>query len=628
MATVEELYLAGSRIGQFYNPTLNAMDYFDEALKRDPLDIRTNTAVGNIYLKNGDYIKARGYFSRAIKRLTKDYTRPSNCEPLYLQGITLKALGLYDEAIDTLYRATWDYPYHSAAFLELARISSIKGDIGKALKEVNESLSTNSRNNSAIGLKSSLLRKTRDFNSAVETLSDILVSDPLDFRAENEYYLILKESGEGQKAEKVLSDLTDKMRDFDQNYLELGVAYLNDGLLNEAEDVLKRFKGKNPIVSYYLGCIQDMRGNKTGAEKLFKAGSELSVDYVFPYRLETVSVLRLVSSYLPDDAKPWYYLGNLLFDKQPEEAIKCWEKAVALDPMLAIAYRNLGWGYYYAKDDGMKAIDAYEKAIALEKNEPVYYSELDALYEMSNTPVEKRLKLFDGNNEAINKRDDSFIRQIIVLTLAGKPEKAVEYLSGRNFSYREGSSRVREVLIDAHLMMGNKYMSQREYTKALEEFLLAQIPDEEGGSARYGAREVQVDYHIGLAYEAMKNRSKAKSFFTLSAKPEIKDNSYVKYYQGLSQVKLGNKSKAAEIFNSLITTGEKQISGSSTETTDFFAKFGEKEAKNVQLSDAYLLKGLGYKGLGNNKAAKENLQKAVDLSAGNLYANVELKEIN
>ena len=101
--------------------------------------------------------------------------------------------------------------------------------------------------------------------------------------------------------------------------------------------------------------------------------------------------------------------------------------------MLAIAYRNLGWGYYYAKDDGMKAIDAYEKAIALEKNEPVYYSELDALYEMSNTPVEKRLKLFDGNNEAINKRDDSFIRQVIVLTLAGKPEKAVEYLQRQKF---------------------------------------------------------------------------------------------------------------------------------------------------------------------------------------------------
>ena len=108
IATIEELYLTGNRIEQFYNPTINPMDYYKEALLRDPSDIRTNTAVGNTYLKNGDYIKARRYFSKAIKRITKDYTRPSTCEALYLQGLTLKALGLYDEAIDTLYRATWD----------------------------------------------------------------------------------------------------------------------------------------------------------------------------------------------------------------------------------------------------------------------------------------------------------------------------------------------------------------------------------------------------------------------------------------------------------------------------------------------------------------------------------------
>jgi len=36
------------------------------------------------------------------------------------------------------------------------------------------------------------------------------------------------------------------------------------------------------------------------------------------------------------------------------------------------------------------------------------------------------------------------------------------------------------------------------------------------------------------------------------------------------------------------------------------------------------LKGLGSKGLGDNKSAEENLKKAVELSASNLYASVEL----
>ena len=65
MKTIEELYLAGSRILQFYNPTLNAMDYFQEVLERDPMDSRTNVAVGKIHLKNGEYNLARRYFSVA-----------------------------------------------------------------------------------------------------------------------------------------------------------------------------------------------------------------------------------------------------------------------------------------------------------------------------------------------------------------------------------------------------------------------------------------------------------------------------------------------------------------------------------------------------------------------------------
>ncbi len=85
-----------------------------------------------------------------------------------------------------LYRATWDYAWHSAAYLELARISSIKGDLQKALEQVNESLSTNSRSNSAIGLKSSILRRLGNYKEAIEALGDLPENDPLDFRAGNE----------------------------------------------------------------------------------------------------------------------------------------------------------------------------------------------------------------------------------------------------------------------------------------------------------------------------------------------------------------------------------------------------------------------------------------------------------
>jgi tetratricopeptide (TPR) repeat protein len=113
----------------------------------------------------------------------------------------------------------------------------------------------------------------------------------------------------------------------------------------------------------------------------------------------------------------------------------------------------------------------------------------------------------------VAKRDDAFVRQITVLTLAGKPGKSVEYLEGRQFSYREGTSRVRETIIDAYLTHGMKYMEEKNYQKALEQFLLARVPDEEAGSARYGNRDIQVNYFIARAYEAMKNGKKAREYY-------------------------------------------------------------------------------------------------------------------
>ena len=620
IATIEELYLTGSRILQFYNPTLNAMDYFNEALKRDAGDIRTNVAVGNMKLKNGEYGLAQKYFRTAIKRLTKDYTRPSNCEALYLEGLTLKTLGKYEDAIDTLYRATWDYAWHSAAYFQLAQISCLKGDFAKALDQINQSLSTNSLNNTAINLKASILRKLGKPDEAQFLLTPVLAADPLDFMAGNELYLLAKMMKK-PNTDELLTNLSRKMRGFNQNYLELAVGYLNDGFPEESEDILRRFSGKDQMISYYLGYLQDKKGNKTEAVKFFHEASAQSVDYGFPFRLEDEKVLKLAASYHPADARPLYYLGNLLYDKQPQRAIESWEAAVKLEPTLAIAWRNLGFGYDHHSEDIPKAIAAYEKAFELKKNEPVYYAELDPLYELNNSPIEKRAKLFEGANEVVKQRDDAFVREIMVLNLSGQAEKSVEYLSNSVFHFREGSSKVSDMTVDAHLLLGKKYLSEKKNDLALAEFL--KTTGSKADNEKADARDPQINYFIGLAYQAMGKKSEAKSYFTKSIGQNVKDAGIISYYQGLSHLKLGNKEKANAIFKALIEEGSKRMS-KETEV-DFFAKFGERESENVRLSNAYLLKGLGSRGLGDEKAATEFLRKSVELSASNLWANVELK---
>jgi tetratricopeptide (TPR) repeat protein len=337
-------------------------------------------------------------------------------------------------------------------------------------------------------------------------------------------------------------------------------------------------------------------------------------------------VLKKALDYDQNDGKANYCLGNILYNKQPAVAIEYWEKAVVNEPGLAMAHRNLGWGYYRHFKDFQKAIPFYEKAIALDNSNAILFTELDNLYELNNSSIEQRLKIFEGNEEVVNKRDDAFVRQITVLTLAGKPDKAVDHLKDKVFSYREGNSRVREVIIDAQLSLGLQFMAGKNYQKALEHFLLARVPDEEAGSARSGNRDIQVNYFIGQAYDAIKKHGQAKEFYQLAADAETsKRPGVMSYYQGLCLLELKKVAKANEIFEGLIENGNKIINQSSADEGEFFAIFGEKEEENTRNSQAYTLIGLGYKGLGETAQAKENLEKAVELSVSNLWANTELQ---
>ena len=621
MNTIEELYLTGKRAEQFYAPNDNPMDWYKAALEKDPGDIRTNIAVGYTNLKNGDYATARQYFARAIKRLTNDYTISESREALYLQGLTLRSLGLLVEAEDTLYRATWDYACHSAAYFQLAELSCAKNDFRKAFQQINESLWTNARNNSAIALKASIQRRMRDFDGATATLAAISGADPLDFRITNEYYLIAKESGDTRKADRLIASLNKGMRNFDDNYLELAIGYVHNGLLQEAEEVLKRFNGNNPFFDYYLGFIYDQYGDSDKALQYFKSAAAQSVDYVFPYRLKSVEVLNIALKYNPTDGKAFYYLGNILYEKQPEVAIRHWETAVKHNPDLSIAYRNLGWGYYYYKNDVPKAISCYEKAIAHNRNDILYFSEISNLYERNNTPIETRVKLFEGNNDVLKDRDDAYMWFLETLILANQVEKAVEYLEKANFVYREGSSRPRNIRINANLLLGKQYFENKEYQKALDYFLKAQITKEEAGNDRLGDREAQVNYFIGLAYNALGNRTKANASFKNSVNESSGSVNVMSYYQGLSHAQLGNNDQAKKIFESLISEADKQLELEAN--SEVGAIFGRRESGNDRQSRIYTMRGLGFKGLGQLQKAKDDLNKAVELSQSNLWAQVE-----
>lgn len=82
----------------------------------------------------------------------------------------------------------------------------------------------------------------------------------------------------------------------------------------------------------------------------------------------------------PDDAKGWYYLGNLWYDKrQYAQAIDCWERSRALDGRFPTAHRNLALAYFNKCGRPDDALDEMEQAFALDRTDARVLMELDQL---------------------------------------------------------------------------------------------------------------------------------------------------------------------------------------------------------------------------------------------------------
>lgn len=632
--TVEGLYHTGLRLEQFHNPAIEAYPYYEEALNRDPDNSLVNTALGILYLKRGMFSLAEQRLKRALNRITQNYTRPKDGEAFYYLGIALRAQNRHEESYDAFNKAAWSYAWRASSYYCLAELNCAKGDYAKALGFLDRSLAFNELNLRAWNLKASLLRKMGKMEKALQITSKVLRSDPLNFWAANEQYLQMIGKGAESQADERLNLLMTLMRDAVQNYLELAVDYGNCGLWDEAMDVLVRLENSSnrdaslfPVVSYYIGYCLDRKGETKDSLRYYRKASQMPPDYCFPFRLESIDVLKQAIQKNPEDARAPYYLGNLLFDLQPERAITQWERAVVLDNRFALAHRNLGLAYARVSNDVPRAIKSLERAQKLAKTEPRIYYELDQMYEAGGVSPEKRLSLLENNHQVIKQRDDALSREIILQVQLGQYDKALELLQNHNFHVWEGGGRIHNVYVDAHLLRGWQHFSAKDYERALLDYLDAlEYPENlEVGKPVRGGGEPRACYFVGTAYQALGERNKAEKYFEQSV--SVKTGwSEMSFYQGMSFGKLGRQDEEREMFEGLREFAQKKLQAA--ESMDFFAKFGERQSAAARRSQAHYLLGLSYLGKSEREKARAEFEKACELNVNHLWAKHYLTTID
>jgi len=612
----EECYLVGLRNLQFHNPFINPMDYFEEVLRRDPGDTRANTQIGVYYRINGEYDKAADFLRKAIRRQTNDYTRPKDCEAMYNLGLILKTQGKYEAAIDTLYRAVWNYTFNSAGNYHLAQIYTNKLDFEMALDRLDEAIVYNGYNLDALNLKTSILRKKGMRAEALKCVNKVLSINPINAYATAESDLLT-----GEKNLQIL------MRDKTESYIELALKYMHNGFEENAIELLKYADSIEPYptTKMWLGFFADKSGDKILAKEWFNSALSLSTDYCNPFRIETIDVLNLAKQYFPDNPKLYYYTGNLLYNKQKENAIAEWKKCVMLDPNFAIAWRNLGWAHWLYTKNYSESIKCYSKAIDLAPDQALFLEEIDQVYDVMGEDVQTRFDLLKAHHETSVKRYYPLAKEVSTGTFVGEYDYVIDLLHNCYFPTREGVANFHDIYVDALILAGQEKLSAGKPKEAISFFEEAfEYPTNHQVFLvdKRTPRDAQIWWNIAQAYESLGQKSIAKSIYRKASTVDVKKTDY-QYWQALAFTKLGEKIKANSIFESLLESGKKAI------VTDVVNFYGAEGSTGLTVNDinskAYYTMGLAYLGLGYKTKAKNCFEKTIQLKKDHLWADRMLK---
>ena len=603
--TNEQLLLTGMHLEQYRHATWTATDYYEEALRRDPNDIRCLNAMGLWYIRKGRFQKAEEYLRKAYKLSIKRNPNPYDSEPLYNLALALKYQGKVDEAYELFWKATWSKGWADAGYFEAAKISVMQGRYEDALDEINRCLNNNWHNHKARALKAAILRKLGQTSEALILIDESLEYDLFNYGCRYEKYLI-------EQDEDVLAEMKTMLRCSAQNYDEVALDYCAAGLTDEARAIWQlaiEEGAATPMTYYYMGRYDE-------AEKADSI-------YCFPNRAEDVIALEAAKEKNPKGAKAPYYLGCLYYAaRQYDLAIENWELSAKLDPKFPTVWRNLALARFNKQNRQEEALEYMEKAFHLDENDERVFMELDQLYKRLHRSHAERLAFYEQHAELIERRDDLVLEKATLLNMLGRYEEAKEIIDNRIFHPWEGgegkvSGQYQMCRLEIAKQLLKKDPADKRAKQLLEECLV--FPHHLGEGKLYGAQDNDFLYFLGRYEEGTEGPTEpAAAMYYNDAKPDKI------FYAALCYRKLGREDRARSLFNKLINYGKQHIF--EKQIMDYFAVSlpdlliweDSLDTKNI-IHCKYML-ALGYYGMGDKEKALKFLAEVEALDNNHLGA--------
>ena len=604
--TIDQLYLTGLHLEQYRHATWSALDYYEEALRRDPLDYRCNMQMGLWYLRRARFEKAEGYLQTAVKVLKKRNPNPYDGEPLFYLGLVKKYLHQQKEAYELFWKSTWNKAWADAGYFEAACISMADERWEDALDELERSLISNSHNHKARAMKAVVLRKLGRKEEALAWIQESYRIDPFNYVCMVEEHLL---TGNQEPLERMVELMHGNIYNYHETALDYVQAEQSDELKLVLQTAIDHHVEESPLTYYYLAMFG---GPLVDSIRYLQKAQKTDPAYCFPNRLEDAYVFQSLGIFLPplQDARAPYYLGCLYYDKrQYDLAIENWEQSAKLDPSFPTVWRNLALARFNKQNRQDEAVEYMEKAFHLDETDSRILMELDQLYKRLHRPHQERLDFLQQYPQLIAQRDDLVLEEITLLNQLGRYEEAMRKLDAHQFHPWEGGEGkvpAQYQICRVELAKGLLKDDPDKARQLLEACLVC--PPHLGEGKLYGAQDNDILYFLGRYEEGTAGPTEpAAAMYYNDAKPDKI------FYAGLCYRALGREDKARSLFNKLINYGKQHVF--EKQVMDYFAVSlpdlliweDSLDVKN-EIHCKYML-ALGYYGIGDKDKAMKYLEE-------------------
>ncbi|MCQ2478721.1 MAG: DUF5107 domain-containing protein, partial [Clostridia bacterium] len=599
--TVEELYINGYHLEQYKQHNYKPEDYYLEGIKRDGGDIRCNTSMARLCLKNGEFQKCVDYCDTAIKRLTSRNQHPTDTESFYLKGLALVYLGKEKDAYDILYKAAWNYAHRSAALFELACLDCKNGEYVSALEKIDESLGLNKGHTKAQNLKTAILRRLNS-SAARKTAKENVNDDLLDLFAKIEW---------SHFSENISNIETFSVKP--ENMLDVANDYIKAGFFEDALYVLN-LSTENPLVNYYKAYCSA----KLGApyDEFITMAENADTGYCFPSRLEDIAVLTFAQNVNPNGANAYYYLGNLYYDRfRYTDAASQWENCIKNNAQHGKAWRNLSLYYFDKAGKPEKAKECMENALKYKSDDPRLLLEYEQLLKNMNYTPEERLKVYEKYPELLAERDDCYLDKLTLISQTGDFETAINMAKAKRFHiYEGGEGKLTKQHAWMHVLYGNELTAKSDFEKAEKIYMDGvNMPKSYGEAKTFFNQEAHIFYYLGILYEKQGKAEEARKAYGEASvyKAAVSE---ISLFRALALKKLGEEETAKEVLDEMLASAQNLI-----DNKDLRTYYGvgspspmpfEYDIEKNNLTDGYILKAFAYMGIGDDAEVELALNEA------------------